>query len=91
MWNHMAYGDGSYGLMHGGSYWLGMGLHGLFWIAVLAAIVALVAWAVRSSNRPYGSAAPGAAPSPREILDARYARGEIEEDEYLTRRKALES
>lgn len=90
MWNNMPYGDGGYGLMHGGGYWLGMGLHGLFWILLAAAIAFMVIWAVRSAGRPYSEAAPGVGPSPREVLDARYARGEIEQDEYLTRKKTLE-
>lgn len=91
MWNHMAYGDGGYGLMHSGGYWLGMGLHGLFWIAVLAVIAVLVIWAARSAGRSYAGGAAIGTPSPREILDARYARGEIEQDDYLARRKALKT
>lgn len=90
MWNNMPYGEGGYGLMHGGGYWLGMGLHGLFWIALVAVIVVMVVWAVRTAARPDGSVVAGGTPSPREILDARFARGEIEQDEYLTRKKALE-
>lgn len=88
MWNGMPYGEGGYGLMHGGGYWLGMGLHGLFWLVLVALIALAVFWAVRSAGRPYREAADGPR-SPREILDARYARGEIEQDEYLTRKKAL--
>ena len=52
----------------------------------------MVIWAVRSAGRPYSGGAPCAVPDdPREILDARYARGEIEQDEYLNRKKTLES
>lgn len=91
MWNHMTYDGAGYGLMHGGGYWLGMGLHGLFWIGVLVVIAALVMWAVRSAGRPHAGGAVSGTPNPRDILDARYARGEIEEDEYRARRKILES
>ncbi|MDH3228741.1 MAG: SHOCT domain-containing protein [Alphaproteobacteria bacterium] len=91
MWNNMPYGDGGYGLMHGGGYWLGMGLHGVFWIVLVAVIAVMVIWAVRSGRRQYGGAAAGGGPNPREILDARYARGEIEQEEYLTRKKTLEN
>jgi putative membrane protein len=87
MWNNLAYGDGGYGLMHGG-YWLGMGLHGLFWLLLVAAIAITVVWVVRAGSRHH-AAAPYGGPSPRDILDERYARGEIEQDEYLTRKKAL--
>lgn len=90
MWNNMPYGETGYGLMHGGGYWLGMGLHGLFWVVLVAIIAVMVIWAVRSAGRPHAEAAPGGGPSPREILDARYARGEIEQDEYLNRKKALQ-
>ena len=90
MWNNMPYGDAGYGLMHGGGYWLGMGLHGLFWIALVAVIAVMVIWAVRSAGRPYREAAADGGPTPREILDARYARGEIEQDEYVSRKKTLE-
>ncbi len=86
------YGDGGYGLMHGGEYWLGMGLHGLFWIFVLAAILFIIVWAVRSATgRPNEQEVARGGPGAREILDARYARGEIEREDYLARKKDLEN
>ena len=82
-----------YGFMDGGwnqgGYWLGMGLHGLFWILLVAAIAITVIWAARAANRPNDQAAATGGPSPREILDARYARGEIERDDYLLRTRNL--
>ena len=87
MWHDM-----SYGLMGGGwgqgGHWLGMGLHGLFWFLLIGVIAITVIWAARATNRPDIQTASGG-PSPREILDARYARGEIERDDYLVRKRNL--
>ena len=62
----------------------GFGLIGLIIsIAIIVGIVVLVVWAVKrftsgtsNVNQPAGSQ------SPREILQARYARGEITRDQY---------
>jgi putative membrane protein len=63
--------------------WLFMGL---FWVTLLALIVWLVVRLLPSSNRPV----PGADPqSPEEILDRRFARGEIDEQTYAAQRTAL--
>lgn len=83
------YGGGYGSMMMGGEYWLGMGLHGLFWILVLTAIVIAIVWAVRSAGRPFDQGAH-AAPGARELLDTRYANGEIEHEDYLARKKDLE-
>lgn len=60
----------------------GMGLIGLiFNLAILIGIVILIVWAVKRFNS--GSPVPGAsAQTPREILQSRYARGEITRDQY---------
>lgn len=56
------------------------------WIIILAALIVLVYWAVGKDRRgPDVSDA-----SALEILRKRYARGEISEDEYRERKKALE-
>lgn len=87
MWHDMSYGfmDGGWGQ---GGHWLGMGLHGLFWFLLIGVIAITVIWAARTANRP-NNQAPNSGPSPREILDARYARGEIERDDYLVRKRNL--
>jgi putative membrane protein len=77
--------DGGWGQ---GGHWLGMGLHGLFWFLLIGVIAITVIWAARATNRPDNQTANGG-PSPREILDARYARGEIERDDYLVRKRNL--
>ena len=66
------HGFGGMGLLGG---WIGL----LFNLAIIIGIVILVVWAVKrftSGNVSSGSQ------TPREILQARYARGEITRDQY---------
>lgn len=76
----------------GGGWWVGMIAMVLFWVVVIGAIV----WAVvRLTNRPQPPAPPGAPPapageSPRQILDRRFAAGELNEQQYLEARRLLE-
>ena len=76
------------GMMGGGFKWL----WAIFWVVVLALLVAGAIWLARSltrpSNPPGGPAGPGPA---RAELDLRYARGELDREEYLQRRADLES
>lgn len=66
---------GYYG-MWGGFGWIGM----IFNLAILIGIVALIIWTV---NRfASGSRQSNANQSPREILQTRYARGEITREQY---------
>ena len=69
----------------------GFGLYGLFGmlfnIAILVGVVVLAVWAVQkftSSGSGSGSSdnRHSPAPSAREILDQRYARGELNREEY---------
>lgn len=69
---------------HSGWYWA-MGLHGLFWVALIAAVVALIVVLTRSSR----SGDRGSDVSARSALDLRYARGEIDRGEYLERKRDL--
>jgi putative membrane protein len=72
------------GHMMGGWGW--MWLAGVLSMLLLVAFVAVVVWAVTRSgpaNRP------GPTSRAREILDERYARGEISTDEYRERLDAL--
>lgn len=62
----------------------GAGFMGVFWILLIAAIV----WALLSSQR---NADDSHRITPRDVLGNRYARGEIDEDEYRRRRKELEA
>ncbi len=69
----------------------------LVWVGIIAAIVLGIRWLIRSdrANRLGGSAGgppPGAPPrpdDPLEILRSRYARGEIDDEEYERRRRIL--
>lgn len=72
-----------WGYDHGGGM-MGIGML-LFWLIPIA----LLAWlfAKAASGR---SAKDESQQSPREILDARYANGEIGRDEYQERRADLE-
>lgn len=69
-------------------HWNGMGPWG--WILMVAfwvAVVALVIWTVRSTG---GQARPDPDQALR-ILDERFARGEIDQQEYEERRRVLQS
>lgn len=71
---------------YGPGYWLGMGITMiLFWGLIIAGIVALVRYTGghRRSGRPH-AASDGTA-APEEVLSARFARGEIDADEYKER------
>jgi putative membrane protein len=76
--------------------WLLMGFGMLlFWALVVAGIV----WAVRSASGsaarrdsvPLHQSTPPARSSARDILDERYARGELSDEEYRQRRALLDA
>lgn len=76
----MMTGFGSYGLY---GPWIGL----LFNLALIVGVIVLVVWAARKLSGSGGSVASGSqfagqGPSAREILDQRYARGELNRDEY---------
>jgi putative membrane protein len=75
--------------------WMGWGWGGMFlgplfmivWLAILVAVAVLVV-------RWLGGGTLGLGPSPRtprEILDERYARGEIDREEYMRRRQDIDA
>jgi len=80
-------------------FWNGDGMHWwgyafmtvgtlLFWALVIAGIVALVRYAGRSSQPP---AAIAQRPTAEQVLAERYARGEIDDEEYQRRTRTLET
>ena len=70
----------------GTGYGAGMMLGPVLWLLVLGLIVAGLIWPVRRDDRATRSA-PGN--SAREALDLRFARGEIDAEDYATRKSLL--
>jgi len=75
-----------YGMMGWGNYgWIGMIINLIITVAVILGIVWLIIWLVRrtGSNGLANIGSSIAPQSPREILQSRYARGEITREQYL--------
>jgi len=70
----------------GGAMWFGGGFMWFFWIILFVVLVWIIKTATDSSSGNKNISED----SPLEILKKRYARGEIEEQEYERRRKELE-
>lgn len=86
---------GPYGGWHGpgmmdgwGMGWFGMVFNIVFWILILVGLVFLIRWLVQSgrdrSNRGYGGGSRAL-----DILKERYARGEIDKQQYESMKKDL--
>lgn len=74
---------------HGTSGW-DLGAMGVAMVVLVAlAVLAVVLAAGRRGRGHPAVAAPPAGLTPQELLDARLARGEIDETEYTSRREAL--
>jgi putative membrane protein len=83
---------GGYG--YGGGYY-GYGLlHMAGWIVILVAVVVAVIWLVRSAgmcgmaHHHHRGLPPGRSPG-LDVLEERYARGEINRDEYLQKKRDI--
>ncbi len=76
------YGPGAMHGWGGGFFPFGM----FVWPVVLIALVLLVAWALRSTRPPHAAAGPPRRSPGLEVLEERYARGEISRDEYLQKK-----
>ena len=80
--------------MWGGGGWMGWFMGPVMMIATIAIAVAVVVLVVRwLGGLGHGSMHPPALPAktPLEILQERYARGEIDKEEYEERKRVLES
>ena len=76
-WDHGGWGAGE---------WLAMSLMMLvFW----GALITLVVWLVRSDRTDQHRDMAGRPANPDEVLAERFARGEIDEDEFTRRRELL--
>jgi putative membrane protein len=87
----MWWGDGGWGVWA----WFAMSLLMLvFWAVVVAAVVLLDRW-LGGRREPPGGGRPQSwqprADEARRILDERFARGELTEDEYTHRRDVLDA
>jgi putative membrane protein len=78
----MMYWDGGWG----GGWILMLLVMFSFWALVIVGVVALVRYTGRDTHPPY---AAGGRQSAEGILDERFARGEIGEEEYTRRRQVL--
>lgn len=80
----------------GGHGWMGFGwiFMVLFWVLVLAGVLAILRWLFPGGNAGRDESRLREPGEPREkpldILKARYARGEIEQEEYERKRRELE-
>lgn len=80
-----------------GPHWGMMGDYGGFgmiiWLVILIAIVALVVWLVRAAGPSGVHSLPSHQPPQRsaglDVLEERYARGEINREEYLQKKKDM--
>jgi putative membrane protein len=77
---------------HEGWYFFGGGFMGLIWLLIIAGVILFVVFAVKGSNQgPAGrSGFDKDLEDPLAILKRRYARGEIDEEEYRRRKHELE-
>ncbi len=75
--------------MHDGSWFWGMHwIWWLFWVALIALIAGL--WARRTPDTPFDAHSPDERPeTPLEILQRRYAAGEISTEEFEERKARL--
>lgn len=76
---------GEFGHMMGNGYGYGIGMMfgPVLWLIVLGLVVAGVIWLVRRTDHGHASSSASAA------LDLRFAKGEIDAEDYAARKKLL--
>ncbi|GLZ49837.1 hypothetical protein Acsp06_60220 [Actinomycetospora sp. NBRC 106375] len=76
-----------------GGAWMGplMGVSAvLWWVLVVVVVLGVARWWRAGPGTPPDALGPAtSAPDAREILDQRFARGEIDADDYAERRRVL--
>ena len=87
----MGYGYGPHwGMMGGWGYGYGYGLaHMIIWVVILIAIIVGIIWLVRSFAASDGRHALPRRSAGLDLLEERYARGEINRDEYLQKKRDI--
>ena len=89
MWGYGPYGLMGYSNGWGDGEWM-MIFSGIFWLILLALAVAAVVWIMRtSSHGPHYLLHAGGRSSGLDILEERYARGEINREEYLQKKRDI--
>jgi putative membrane protein len=86
MWGYGPYGYGMMGWS--GGFWP---YHGFFWLFVIALVVVVIVLLVRAmSSRGGGQRADAGRSSPGlAVLEERYARGDINRDEFLQKKRDI--
>ncbi len=79
------YGPG-FGMMGGWGGGAMFPFSGIFGLLVLALVIAALVWLVRAIFRSHDREAHAGQAAGLDVLDQRYARGEINRDEYLQKR-----
>lgn len=72
-----------------GWHWLGWLSMPLFWLLLVLLVFAAVRYARRGDSSSSVSTKDKPIPTPLTLLEERYARGEIEREEYLQKRDDL--
>lgn len=67
----------------------GMGFGFIFWLVILALIFAGVMWFLRSQSDPGSQRSRDRRSTGLDVLEERYARGEIDRDEYLQKKRDM--
>jgi putative membrane protein len=77
------------GYMHDGYWGIGGAVHALIWLLIFAVVVAAAIVLARSLWRKDRGDEGATGSSALDQLDERYARGEIDREEYLQRKKDI--
>jgi putative membrane protein len=94
-WNHALAQSGQYGscpffsgMMGGlGMGWIGMIMMIAFWALIIVGLVFLVKWLIQTANKGKETVQSGS--KALDILQERYARGEIEKTEFEMKKRDL--
>ena len=64
-----------------------MGFGFIFWLVILAVVVAGIVWFVRSQQ--YNQRSPERRSTALDVIEERYARGDITREEYLQKKRDI--